>query len=361
MSRPADTLPRASARSTPVRVLVVDDCESSRRAVEESLVEAGHEVVGRACDGEEGLRLALQLRPDYVCLDLDMPRMDGFTFLRLLMARQPTPVLVIAPAGRKQDVFKALELGALDVLVVPAEGGLGPELRQELLAKLTLLRALSLGPLDAGTSPPPPAPRRDGTVRATRLAVLGASTGGPGALASLLAAIPAGLPLAWAVAQHMPEKFTAGFADRLARGSGLDVREAQDGDEVREGRVLLAPGGRHMRLVRTGGVLAPARAALTLPEKTDGYRYCPSVDLLFTSAAQAFGARVCAVVLTGMGNDGRRGVEEVKAAGGLAFAESEETAVVYGMPKEAIETGKVDEVLSLTGIVQRLCRFAEER
>jgi two-component system chemotaxis response regulator CheB len=337
-------------------VLVVDDREASRNAVEATLAAGGHEVVGSAGDGEEGLRLALQLRPDCICLDLDMPRMDGFTFLRLLMARQPTPVLVIAQAARKQEVFKALELGALDVLVVPAEGELGAELRQELLAKLALLRALTLGPRGAVA----PASGPIATVP-SRVAVLGASTGGPGALASLLAAVPAGLPLAWAVAQHMPENFTAGFAERLARGSGLDVREAQDGDEVREGRVLLAPGGRHLRLVRTGGLLSPVRACVALPDKRDGLRYCPSVDMLFASAAVAFGARVCAVVLTGMGNDGRRGVEEVKAAGGLAFAESEETAVVYGMPKEAVETGKVDEVLSLTGIVDRLCRFAEDR
>ena len=317
-------------------------------------------MVGSAGDGEEGLRLALQLRPDCVCLDLEMPRMDGFTFLRLLMARQPTPVLVIAQADRKQEVFKALELGALDVLLVPAEGELGPDLRQHLLAKISLVLALRPGARDAVVPPPAPAPRREGTVP-SRVAVLGASTGGPGTLASLLAAIPVGLPLAFAVAQHMPENFTAGFAARLARGSGLDVREAQEGDEVREGRVLLAPGGRHLRLVRTGGLLSPVRASLALPDKRDGRRYCPSVDELFTSAAQAFGARVCAVVLTGMGNDGCRGVQEVKAAGGLAFAESEESAVVYGMPREAFETGKVDQVLSLAGIVDRLCRFAEER
>jgi two-component system, chemotaxis family, protein-glutamate methylesterase/glutaminase len=361
MSPPVTIPPRAGARgSSSARVLVVDDCEASRNAVEATLAAGGHEVVGSAGDGEEGLRLALQLRPDCVCLDLDMPRMDGFTFLRLLMARQPTPVLVIAQAARKQEVFKALELGALDVLVVPAEGDLGAELRQELLAKLALMRALTLGPRGAVAPPSGPIASREGTVP-SRVAVLGASTGGPGALASLLAAVPAGLPLAWAVAQHMPENFTAGFAERLARGSGLDVREAQDGDEVREGRVLLAPGGRHLRLVRTGGLLSPVRACVALPDKRDGLRYCPSVDMLFASAAVAFGARVCAVVLTGMGNDGRRGVEEVKAAGGLAFAESEETAVVYGMPKEAVETGKVDEVLSLTGIVDRLCRFAEDR
>ena len=360
MSSPVTIPPRAGARGpSSARVLVVDDCEASRRAVEATLAAGGHEVVGSAADGEEGLRLALQLRPDCICLDLDMPRMDGFTFLRLLMARQPTPVLVIAQAGRKQEVFKALELGALDVLAVP-EGELGAELRQELLAKVSLMRALTLGPGGAVAPASAPITSRDVTVP-SRVAVLGASTGGPGALASLLAAVPVGLPLAWAVAQHMPENFTAGFADRLARGSGLDVREAQDGDEVRDGRVLLAPGGRHLRLVRTGGLLSPVRASLALPDKRDGLRYCPSVDMLFASAALAFGARVCAVVLTGMGNDGRRGVEEVKAAGGLAFAESEETAVVYGMPKEAVETGKVDEVLSLTGIVDRLCRFAEDR
>jgi two-component system chemotaxis response regulator CheB len=188
--------------------------------------------------------------------------------------------------------------------------------------------------------------------------VVGASTGGPAALARLLAAVPTDAPLAWAVALHMPERFTGSFAERLGRQTGFDVREAADGDELCERRVLVAPGGRHLRLVRNGP-LAPVRAVLVPGEPGDGWRWCPSVDLLFASAADAAGERVCAVVLTGMGSDGRLGVERVKAAGGLALAESEDSAVVYGMPREAADTGVVDEVLPLDALGERLRRFAE--
>jgi len=188
---------------------------------------------------------------------------------------------------------------------------------------------------------------------------IGASTGGPAALARLFASLPP-LPLAFAVAQHMPERFTGPFAERLARLSGLDVLEAEDGMDLVDGRVLVAPGGWHLKLLRAGGALGPLRAVLVAREDAQR-RYCPSVDLLFESAATAMGSRVCAVVLTGMGNDGRRGVEAVKEAGGRVLAESEESAVVYGMPKEAAETGMVDAVVSLAEIAEHLARFAEGR
>jgi len=351
---------------------VVDDSEASLRALTGMLRrEVDIQVVGEASDGEEALRLAFQQRPDCVCLDLEMPRMDGFTFLRLLMAKQPTPVIVVSSNARKQDVFKALELGALDFVAKPepreGHGDLAA-VREELLAKIAMVRALRVDvPAEAPAPAPMPAsgqsrarPRR-GPGPPARVVVIGASTGGPAALAHLLSKMPGDLPLAYAVAQHMPENFTRAFAERLARSTGFDVREAEEGDELLHGRVLVAPGGRHLRLVRAGGPLAPVRAALAPRDPRDGRRYCPSVDALFESAADAMGDRVCAVVLTGMGNDGRRGVEKVKEAGGFAIAESEQTAVVYGMPREAAGTGKVDEVLSLEDIVTRLRVFAGER
>ncbi len=374
-------------RPGPLRVLVVDDSERTQDAIVEMLRgEPGLEVVGRASDGEEALRLALSLRPGCVCLDLQMPRMDGFTFLRLLMARQPTPVLVVSSSSRKQDVFKALELGALEFVAKPdvhePDADVG-SIREDLLRKLSTIRALRVSTVEAGPEPErrtevaaparpvaahepaePAAPRvalhRTPGVP-SRLIVIGASTGGPGALVRLLAAMPRGLPIAYAVAQHLPEHFTAAFAERLARSTGFDVREARDGDEFLQGRVLVAPGGRHLRIVRAGGPLGPLRASVLAPDPRDGRRYCPSVDLLFESAAEAMRDRVCAVVLTGMGNDGRQGVARVKEAGGVALAESERTAVVYGMPRQAANTGKVDEVLSLEDIVARLRRFAEQR
>jgi two-component system, chemotaxis family, protein-glutamate methylesterase/glutaminase len=372
---PPDPPRAAPRRPAPLRVLAVDDSEASLRAIVGILRrEADVQVVGQATDGEEALRLVLQLEPDCVCLDLEMPRMDGFTFLRLLMAKQPTPVIVVSSNARKQDVFKALELGALDFVAKPEKrdaGGDLADIRDDLVAKLAMVRALrvdspaSVPAPPAGPRPPPPATPRPPPLRGPeppgRLVVIGASTGGPAALAQLLCALPTDLPLAYAVAQHMPERFTRAFAERLARSSGLDVREAEDGDELLHGRVLVAPGGRHLKVIRAGGALAPLRAALVPQNPRDGRRYCPSVDVLFESAADAMGDRVCAVVLTGMGNDGRRGVEKVKEAGGFAIAESEESAVVYGMPKEAAGTGKVDGVLSLEEMVSWLCRFAGVR
>jgi two-component system chemotaxis response regulator CheB len=191
-----------------------------------------------------------------------------------------------------------------------------------------------------------------------RLVVVGASTGGPSAIARLLALLPPDLPIGVAIAQHMPEKFTKTFAERLDRGTGFDVREAADGDPLVPGRVLVAPGGKHLRLVRGGaGRAATLRAAVLEPGERDG-RYRPNVDVLFRSAAEAWPGELCAVVLTGMGNDGRAGVVAVKAAGGLTLAESERSAVIYGMPKEAVESGAVDEVLALDRIVERIVEFA---
>ena len=324
------------------------------------------QVAGRASDGEEALRLALQLRPDLICLDLEMPRMNGFTVLRVLMSKQPAPVIVVSSNARKEDVFKALELGALDFVAKPEAGGDLSVLARELSSKLAMVRALrapttrrSASPAPEEPAPPPQRPARLAGVRASRLVVIGASTGGPAALARLFASLPP-LPLAFAVAQHMPERFTGPFAERLARLSGLDVLEAEDGMDLVDGRVLVAPGGWHLKLLRAGGALGPLRAVLVAREDAQR-RYCPSVDLLFESAATAMGSRVCAVVLTGMGNDGRRGVEAVKEAGGRVLAESEESAVVYGMPKEAAETGMVDAVVSLAEIAEHLARFAEGR
>jgi two-component system, chemotaxis family, protein-glutamate methylesterase/glutaminase len=355
---PRPTLP--PRRAAPIRVLLADDCEAAQRELALLLSrEPGIEVVGRARDGEEALRLALHTRPHCICLDLAMPHMDGFTFLRLLMSRQPTPVIVVSASAVKRDVFKALELGALDFVAKPAPGE-GRDLsvvREELLAKMETLRALRVEGAPAAPPAPAQAPAMAG--RPTRLAVIGASTGGPPAVGRLLAALPRDLPLAFAVAQHMPEKFTHTFAERLARRTGLDVREAREGEELADRRVLVAPGGKHLRLVRTGGPLGPVRATLVEPGPSDAARWCPSVDLLFTSAADTMGHRVCAVVLTGMGSDGRRGVERVKEAGGLALAESEASAVVFGMPREAADTGKVDEVLPLDAMADRLRRFAE--
>ncbi len=343
-----------------LRVLLVDDSALNRGELQR-LLEMGvdFEVVGHARDGEEALREVMALRPDAIVLDLQMPRMDGFTFLRLLMARRPTPVIVLSSASRRSDVFKSLELGALDFVAKPERGGL-EAVREELLAKCAVIRGLRIENLAIAARPDhePIDPRP--LAEPARVAVIGASTGGPQALQELLGGLPGDLELAVLVAQHMPAKFTRAFADRLGRTSTCAVAEASDGDLVAAGRVLVAPGGHHLELRRdrAGG---PLRVALSPPD-AGGYsaRYCPSIDRLFTSAALAMPRRLCGVVLTGMGDDGAAGVRAVKAAGGLTIAESESTAVIYGMPRAAVATGKVDVSLGLPEIAGRLAAFARD-
>jgi two-component system chemotaxis response regulator CheB len=341
-----------------LRVLVVDDSDASRAALERILATIPNlRVVGGAGDGEQALREAIRLVPDVIVLDLQMPRMDGFTFLRFLMARRPTPVVVVSSQSRRADVFKALELGALDFVAKP-DGGILEDIREELAEKCETVRSLRIENLSPDVAAAPRPLELHPVLEPPRLAVIGASTGGPQAIRSLLAALPGDLPLGFLVAQHMPERFTGTFAERLGRSTPFSVQEAADGDLVAEGRVLVAPGGRHLELRRDGeGVL---RTALHHPLPGGGVqrRYCPSIDRLFVSAARELGRRVCAVVLTGMGQDGREGAAAVKRAGGLTLAESAETAVVYGMPQAAAASGAVDEVLGLAALSARLTRFA---
>jgi two-component system chemotaxis response regulator CheB len=338
-----------------VRVLVADDSEASRLAIDRMLSGVdGLAVVASARDGEDALRQALRIELDLVVLDLEMPRLDGFTFLRLLMAQRPVPVLVLSSRGRRSDVFKALELGALDFVAKPEGGGL-EQLRAALVQKCLLLRSLRIENLAAREEPSEHGAQATGLAEPAGVVAIGASTGGPQAIQRLLVSLPGSLPAAIVVAQHMPERFTTTFAERLARTTAFSVQEARDGDVVAAGRVLVAPGGRMMEVVRDRS--ATLRAAVLLPEPSAPRQYCPSVDRLFESVARAVGRRALAVILTGMGHDGRAGAEAVKRAGGVTLAESSESAVVYGMPLAAVESGAVDEVLSLPALAQRIVRF----
>jgi two-component system chemotaxis response regulator CheB len=351
---------RLATAPRPIRVLLVDDSAASRAALERILAEdCGATVAGTAANGEEALAQALRLAPDLVLLDLEMPRLDGLTFLRLLMARRPTPVIVVSAHSGRSDVFKALELGALDFVAKP-EGDASLEgIRAALADKCELLRMLRIDDLGPrrGPVPPPPCPE-GGIAEPAAVIAIGASTGGPQAIQRLLCALPATMPLGVLVAQHMPEQFTAAFAERLGRETPFSVREAADGDLVAAGRVLVAPGGRMLEVRRDpAGAL---RAAVFRPGPDASRRHCPSVDRLFASVARAVGSRACGVVLTGMGQDGRVGAAAIRRAGGLALAESAETAVVYGMPLAAVESGAVDEVLPLAALAERIARFGAE-
>ncbi|MCG8589353.1 MAG: chemotaxis response regulator protein-glutamate methylesterase [Proteobacteria bacterium] len=333
-----------------IRVLVIDDSAFSRQTITRMLQTSPLvEVVGVARDGEEALRKTFELEPDLITLDLEMPRMDGFTFLRLVMAKRPTPVMVISGRTGEEDVFKALDLGAVDFIAKPTPRAT-PELEtihQELIRKVHAIRELRIDKVQERISQAPTVltarPRPVSAI--PPVVVIGSSTGGPAALMQIFGAFAEPPPCAFLVAQHMPAGFTRGFAERLDRLTPLKAREAQAGEEPRRGSVLIAPGGRHLELETVRG-----RIVTRVVKGAVGDKYTPSVDRLFESAAKHFGADLLAVVLTGMGDDGRRGVTTVKECGGSIIAESEETAVIFGMPNQAIRTGAVDRVLPLNQV-----------
>ncbi|HUU02200.1 MAG TPA: chemotaxis response regulator protein-glutamate methylesterase [Myxococcota bacterium] len=350
-----------------IRVLVIDDSAYNRQAIIEMMEsDTEIEVVGLAANGEEGLKEALSLRPDIITLDLEMPKMDGFTFLRILMSRLATPVIVISSYSRKQNVFKALELGALDFIAKPTRY-LSPELhkiRDELVEKIKLVRLLKSPQAREVAADVAAEPRADAGALTEKLPgedfphmamiVIGASTGGPPALQGLLQELSLQLPAAVLIAQHMPENFTAAFADRLNRYTGLDVCEAHDGERIEPGHVYISPGGQNMAVRRDGKIL---RIVLSAPGQ--GAKYTPSIDVLFESAAESMKSRTLGVLLTGMGSDGKIGMQAIKKAGGRTVAESEETAVIFGMPKEAIDCGCVDVVIRLDRVAKEIASFTE--
>ncbi|MBW2229953.1 MAG: chemotaxis-specific protein-glutamate methyltransferase CheB [Deltaproteobacteria bacterium] len=333
-----------------IQVLVIDDSAFSRQTITRMLETSPLvEVVGVARDGEEALRKTFELNPDLITLDLEMPRMDGFTFLRLVMAKRPTPVMVISGRAVEEDVFKALDLGAVDFIAKPTARAT-PELQsiqQELIRKVHAIRELRIDKVqDRIRMAPPVLSRRDTPiVSVPPVVVIGSSTGGPAALMQTFGAFTEAPPCAFMVAQHMPEGFTRGFAERLDRLTPFEVREAEGGEEPTRGTVLIAPGGFHLELECVRG-----RILSCVTEQQTSDKYTPSVDRLFESAAKHFGGDLLAVVLTGMGDDGRRGVCAVKECGGTVIAESEETAVIYGMPQQAVRSGAVDLVLPLNEI-----------
>ncbi|MDD5308200.1 MAG: chemotaxis-specific protein-glutamate methyltransferase CheB [Deltaproteobacteria bacterium] len=342
-----------------LKVLVIDDSAYNRRALGEMLDGiAGVEVVGKAQDGEEGLRLAHTLQPDLITLDLEMPRMDGFTFLRIQMSRQRIPVFVVSAHASRENIFRALELGAVDFVAKPTRR-ISPqimEIRDELARKVEMARNLKPSSL-----PPPqpwsreslrPSPTEgvktpervpmdwaDGEEPAARVVVIAASTGGPAALSRLVAALPQDFDAGVVVAQHMPPRFTTTFAERLDRLGPLTVMEATGVSSLRRGLVLVAPGDRCVELARGGEGFIVREVEPSIHD-----RYVPSADRLFRSAAAAAGRNVLAVVLTGMGDDGAEGAMFVAGAGGRVVVESEETAVIAGMPSATVRTGVVEQV-----------------
>ncbi|HEY2408754.1 MAG TPA: chemotaxis-specific protein-glutamate methyltransferase CheB [Polyangiaceae bacterium] len=341
----------------PLRVLVVDDSVFNRRSLTEILVSNSEvEVVGKAADGEEALRLVSLLKPDVITLDLEMPRMDGFTFLRILMTKMPTPVIVVSSYSQKENVFKALELGALDFVAKPDRYN-DPDLtaiRDELVQKVRVARSVRLSPavparrvVEPLPLSAPVSPRTAVTLVPPRYVVaIASSTGGPSALMEIFSRLPDRAKFAVLIAQHMPDKFTRTFAERLDRRSALRVSEAQDQDTVGEATAFVCPGRQCMELEMPPR--GPLRLRVVAPDERD--RYVPSADRLLTSVARAVGRRAIGVVLTGMGDDGVQGARAILDAGGIVVAESELTAVVYGMPGSAVRAGATTMSLPLNDI-----------
>ena len=337
----------------PIRALVIDDSAFSRQAITRMLQTSPLvEVAGVARDGEEALRKTFELQPDLITVDLEMPKMDGFTFLRIVMAKRPTPVIVISGRNGEDDVFKALELGAVDFIAKPTPHAtpMLSSIAQELIRKVHSIRELRIDKVQERIRALPPMVASHEVGPSPRTVVIGSSTGGPAALMQVFGAFTTAPPCAFLVAQHMPKGFTAGFAERLDRLTALRAREARGGERPEPGTILLAPGGRHLEIESVAG------RPVTRVVPNGGDRYTPSVDRLFESAAKAYGPELVGVVLTGMGDDGRRGAQAIRASGGRVIAESEQTAVIFGMPQQVIRSGAADLVLPVDEIARAIQR-----
>ena len=336
------------------RVLVVDDSAYVRKVVTQMLSRsASVEVIGTARDGREALDRVAELQPDVVTCDLIMPNLDGVGFVAEQMARKPVPIVIVSVASEAgEQALSALDAGAVDFIQKPT--ALASErlldISDELIGKVKAAAVARLRPMPILTTQHAPAMAplvSRGTFDAI---VMGISTGGPQALRVLLPQLPAGLPIPMAIVLHMPVGFTELYARKLDELSPLKVCEATDGMEMEPGVVLLAPAGRHLTLRRNerGGVAAHLDVRpLDTPHR-------PSVDVLFQSAADAYHGRVLGIVMTGMGDDGREGAAWIKARGGTIVTESEESCVVYGMPRAIVEAGLSDKTVGLDRMAEAI-------
>lgn len=359
-----------------VRTLIVDDSGFFRRRIRDLLDEdPGIEVVGEAANGREAVSQVARLRPDVVTMDIEMPEMDGIAAVREIMRRTPTPVLMFSSLtyDGARATLDALDAGAVDFLPkrfsdLSSDTGRARKLLQDKVREVG--RNGSVGRRTSGRAGNPPAAARSPApaspgeprpraaaptlpVGRVRLVVIGTSTGGPVALQKVLTRLPANFPLPLLLIQHMPESFTGPFATRLDQLCQIQVREAREGDALRPGVALLAPGGRQLGLTRAGGQLA-----VRLFDADAGQFYKPSVDVAFTEAAEQAAGKVLGVVLTGMGADGCKGAGLLKRGGSVIWAQDEASSVIYGMPGAVTKAGLTDQVLDLDAIGPALARLS---
>jgi two-component system chemotaxis response regulator CheB len=359
-----------AAAAKKIRVLVIDDSAYNRRSLSAILGSSDRiEVVGSAFDGEDAIRKIMRLKPDAITLDLEMPRMDGFALLRWLMINHPLPVFVVSARESNRSVFKALDLGAADFIVKPQSPLPRMELiRDEIIGKIVnvekfdvskLVQRLRDAPRLQPTGALTPLPEKPAPVVPAAagvpdgVIVIAASTGGPPAVQQVLSGLVDPSRVAVVIAQHMPPVFTTLFAERLDKLMGLRVKEASLGEPLLPGCAYVLPGAQNGALSGS-----PEEPVIRLRDKATTDRYAPSADLLFESAAAMYGKRALGVVLTGMGDDGARGSRALLDAGGAVLAESKETAVIFGMPQEALRHAGA-KALPLTAIAGAASQWCE--
>lgn len=343
----------------PIRVLVVDDSAFNRRFISDMLSSAeGIEVVGTAYDGQIAIKRIETLKPDVITLDLEMPVLDGFAALRWIMANRPLPVIVVSSHATDVNVFKALDMGAVDFIAKPTpKASLElKEIANDLIAKIRAAVVAHLKPLRRPlTLTPSPKPEKPFVPRkdSAEIVLIGSSTGGPTNLQRILSAMPEHLTASFLIAQHMPPVFTGLFAERMNRTCALKVQEVVHKTEIKPGNVYIAPGGMQMFVSEE-----KKHYILNVVKKSDNDRFAPSINILFKSAAETISenANILAVILTGMGGDGREGVEALKKIGAATIVESPETAIIRTMPEEMIKNKLADIVCDAEEIPAEILR-----
>lgn len=370
----------ADKPDTTIKILVVDDSAFMRKAISVMLEsDPGIRVVGTARDGEEGIEKVRLLKPDLVTMDIEMPRMDGLAALREIMVKNPVPVMMVSSltTAGAQATLEALDLGAVDF--IPKQMSYVSldivRIKEELIAKIKdiarrkhiLMSRYQQRRLDQMSRPSsetavvasPPlilSTAASSTIRKRHhqvgLIAIGSSTGGPPALQAVISKLPRNLPVGILIAQHMPPLFTQSLAERLNSLSTLTVREAQDGDKVEAGLVLIAPGGRQMTVNRRGG-----QAYVSVSDEPSNTLYKPCVDIMSNSVAEAYGTTTMGVILTGMGNNGLVGMRLIKTKGGIVIAQDERTCIVYGMPRAVIEAGITDHIAPIDSIAAEITSY----
>jgi two-component system chemotaxis response regulator CheB len=354
-----------------VKVLVVDDSRFYRNRLCEILSsDANIQIVGTAENGREGVEKALSLRPDVITMDIEMPVMDGISAVREIMKKRPTPILMLSSltAEGAQATLDALDAGAVDFLLKRLDkltykkAEFGGTICNKILALGSRAAHFNKRAFAEDKANAQNAPRRSSDVRVAgtfgddeplsakyKIIVIGASTGGPVAVQSIMCALPANFPIPILVVQHMPGSFTGSFARRLDTLSQLSIKEAEDGDVLGAGKVYVAPGGKQLILEERSG-----RQQVKIRESYENEQYKPSVDVTYKAVSEMYGKDALAIILTGMGSDGRNGAVLLKRNGSTVWAQDEHTCIVFGMPQAVIDAGLADRVMPVTEIAQQL-------